>query len=82
MNVLEKEHIRFVQGIDSSSGKTKTWIIENTHTGETIGKIKWAGNFRKYAFFPLSDTVYDNFCLADIAYFLVLKTEQHKEARQ
>jgi hypothetical protein len=75
----ENSHITFEPGPDSPSGKTKTWRIKNKDTDEVIGEIRWAGNFRKYAFYPYPHTMYDNACLADIAYALVLRTEQHRE---
>jgi hypothetical protein len=41
-----------------------------SHDNDIIGKIKWFGNFRKYAFFPSDGTVFDSKCLLDIIDFL------------
>lgn len=41
--------------------------------------IKWAGNFRKYAFFPENLTQFDPNCLRDIADFCEQKTKEHND---
>lgn len=45
--------------------KTKFYDIINNKF-ERIGSIKWQGSFRKYAFFPAADTVWDNKCLEEV----------------
>jgi hypothetical protein len=73
-----REHIKFEFGGESESGKTKTWFVLNVESGDTIGEIKWAGNFRKYSFFPWPRTIYDASCLHHIATFIEQKMEERK----
>jgi hypothetical protein len=58
--------------------KTKRFIVRNKQAGLTIGIIKWATNFRKYAYYPFHDTYYDPNCLEDIADFCRTETIRHK----
>jgi hypothetical protein len=58
--------------------KTEIFIVRNKQAGLTIGLIKWATNFRKYAFYPFNNTYYDPNCLEDIADFCRTETIRHK----
>ena len=71
------KHLEFNFVRNSESGKTKIWTVFNTTTYEHIGNIRWAGNFRKYAFYPNNDTMYDSNCLQDISEFLEKATKEH-----
>lgn len=45
----------------------------NVHANEGmyyLGEIKWRSGWRRYAFFPSKDTLYESQCLRDIADFL------------
>lgn len=53
----------------SKSGKTNIYQVM-ADTGYYLGDIKWKASWRKYAFFPESDTLYEQDCLRDIAKFL------------
>ena len=53
----------------SKSGKTKIYQVM-ADTGTHLGDIKWYAPWRKYAFFPEPDTIYEQDCLRDIAGFL------------
>lgn len=35
-----------------------------------LGSVQWHTGFRKYAFYPMGDTVFDKQCLEDIVYFI------------
>ena len=50
--------------------KTNIWDVVTSEGNKKLGIIKWFGRWRKYSFFPLSDTVYENNCLKDIAEFI------------
>lgn len=51
--------------------KTKTFLVWNKENDEVpIGEIKWYGPFRKYAFYPQPNTVYEPTCMQDITDFL------------
>lgn len=70
MDRTESKHIYFDHIRTSPSGKTDIWHLITKNTKLHIGAVRWAGNFRKYAFYPLADTFYDSNCLRDIAEFL------------
>jgi hypothetical protein len=55
----------------SASGKTKIFsVVNNEHTDYWIGLIKWNSGYRKYAFYPSTESYYEEDCLKDIAEFL------------
>lgn len=61
----------------SESGKTQVWeLISDSH--DLLGYVEWAGRWRKYVFFPLSMTIYEETCLRDIAEFIELQTKIHR----
>lgn len=62
----------------SESGKTERYIVRAKQGNVMLGDIRWFAGWRKYAFFPYADRVFEQDCLRDIALFL----EQLMEARQ
>ena len=77
----EGTHIKFVEGVPHP--KTKVWRVVSKYDGEPIlGFIQWFPRWRKYSFFPNSDTIYEEVCLREIAEFCEVKTRQHKEAQK
>lgn len=82
----EPKFITFRGPIMSESGKTKIWVVE-TKTNEarrhgilSLGAIKWYSPWRKYAFLPHPDTVFEQDCLTDIATFCRNATKDHNDA--
>jgi hypothetical protein len=53
----------------SASGKTDVWTVRPNEADEVIGVISWFGRWRRYAFFPANNTVFEQDCLRDIANF-------------
>lgn len=52
----------------SDSGKTNVWeVLSSNKSG--LGEIRWYGKWRKYAFFPLALTIFEQDCLRRIADF-------------
>lgn len=62
--------------IETPGRKTSIYKIINTATNTELAEVMWCSNFRKYAFYPREDTVFDKKCLLDIITFLDLI---HKE---
>lgn len=52
-----------------ATGVTSVWEVK-TKAGLFLGVIKWMTSWRKYAFFPSKDTVYESTCMLDIVDFL------------
>jgi hypothetical protein len=53
----------------SESGKTTKHMVRNSDSHYYLGEIKWFGPWRRYAFFPISERVFEEDCLRDIADF-------------
>ena len=66
--MTEYKWIRFDQRV--SGGKTKVFTCFNKENYNELGTVKWYGAFRKYAFFPENNIVFETQCLRDIASFL------------
>lgn len=45
-------------------------LFSKYNPGVKLGEIKWFGAWRKYCFYPESDTIFDNKCLNYIIEFL------------
>lgn len=56
--------------VTSSTGKTCRYEVRNAENGCVLGTVKWHGAWRKYAFFPENDTLFETTCLRDICEFL------------
>lgn len=70
--------IKFDFSCLSESGKTKIWTVRSKENGALLGRIKWYAQFRKYSFFPLTGTVFENDCLCDLGSFCKEETQKHK----
>ncbi len=63
--------------------KTNVYHVLATYSGEVrLGEIKWFGKWRRYAFFPASDTVYEPTCMRDISQFLDDLANERRMSRQ
>ena len=60
--------IKFV--LIKEGNKTNVWRVVTEERNEVLGEIKWFSRWRKYAFFPAPETVYEDDCLKDIAEFI------------
>jgi len=61
--------------------KTCMWDVVTTESGVVLGRVKWFGRWRKYAFFPAGGTVYEPTCLRDIVAFLDEQMLLRRKAR-
>lgn len=61
------EYLHFVKTEDKP--KTSVWSCR-TRTDVELGEVKWFTSWRQYCYFPLTQAVYSNGCLKDIADFL------------
>lgn len=62
--------------------KTNRWEVRTKDNGYRLGVIQWFGRWRRYCFFPDSETFYEEQCLRDIAVFCEIQTKQHKERKK
>ena len=70
--------IEFMSLGTSPSGKTERWGVLAKQGGAVLGEVRWFGRWRRYAFFPFGDTVFERDCLRDIATFLDEQTVQQR----
>ncbi len=63
---------------NSLSGKTKEWVIRSVPVTVQLGKVRWLGRWRCYAFFPFPDTVFNAGCMNQLAEFCAKVTKEHK----
>ena len=82
-DVVEATWVTFELIGPSDSGKTKIYEVlakaaEAKEFEIVLGEIRWYGAWRKYAFFPMENTVYESDCLHDIAEFLKVLMKERK----
>lgn len=78
MNTSECAWIRFVPAGLSPSGKTQIWNVVLKYQSVVGGQVRWWGAWRKYAFFPNPNTLYEQDCLRDIARFIEQLSHEHR----
>lgn len=62
-------------------GKTRRWSVEAKKNHDELGLIQWYGTWRKYAFCPYGNRVFEEICLREIAEFIEARTLDHKSAK-
>ena len=68
-------YLRFIPGPPKPN--TSTWDV-TISSGLVLGTVKWFSSWRKYCFFPLPSSVYEEDCLREIALFCETQTLIHK----
>lgn len=64
-------------------GKTRSWAIYTAgDQGTILGEVRWYSAWRRYAFYPHQNTVYERDCLRALADFCDDKTRAHSEERR
>lgn len=69
--------------IDGRINRKKTtmyWVMSKSDKAR-LGEIKWYGPWRKYAFFPEVETVFETTCLRDIVEFIIELMDKRKFER-
>ena len=62
---IEFTHIIISYRYASKSGKTQEWDVASKYGGN-LGRIAWFGRWRKYAFFPWPETVFEEVCMREL----------------
>ncbi len=65
----------------SVTGKTKIWIIVDRSNG-LLGKVRWFGRWRCYAFFPETDTVFNASCMRELVMFCDEATKKQRSREE
>jgi hypothetical protein len=79
--LVSGSYIRFIRHPELETGVTQRWEVSSSG-GDNLGQVKWFGNWRKYCFSPFADTVYEEVCLREIAFFGEQLTKLHREAKK
>lgn len=61
--------------------KTDIYEVWTIAEDQRIGMVAWYTPWRKYCFAPTEGTVWDPYCLREIADFVEILTQKHKEAK-
>jgi len=79
---MDAKWIEFEYYVPKPGQKTSLWVIKTRPRvpgcGLAIGLVKWHPAWRKYAFFPVVDTVWEEDCLKEVAEFVEEETRKHK----
>jgi hypothetical protein len=62
-----------------AKNKTKIWNIRTKDSHDLIGVVRWHCPWRKYCLFGITEVVYEQDCLRDIAEFIEQKTKEHHQ---
>lgn len=60
--------------------KTQVWLV--SAGAIQLGWVKWFGQWRGYAFFPSAETMYEQVCLRQIAFFCEKLTKLHRKSKE
>ena len=80
---MKNKRLRFVKQtqladiVDRQPPKTKIWMVRNMEARLSLGKVRWFGRWRQYAFFPEPELVFEKTCLRTIADFCERNTRSH-----
>lgn len=74
--------IRFHLNERPANRKTDTWEIWSLDEASHIGQIRWYAPWRKYCFFPASQSVWEQDCLRFVAEFVEAETVKHRKGKR
>lgn len=61
-----------------ASGKTTAWEVCNKGESSTLGFVKWFPRWRKYAFLPVPNCIFEELCMREISLFIEERTKEHR----
>lgn len=79
---MSKSFVIFID--DKPKAKTRVWAVLSALDspkgtgGAELGFVKWWSHWRKYAFFPNDNTLFEQHCLREIAAFCENQTKKHR----
>lgn len=59
-------------------GKNDAWTVGTRPKGAILGKVLWYSRWRKFAFYPVQGSGFDEDCLREIATFCEDQTKARK----
>lgn len=79
--MITTKWLTFQQLPHKPGAKTERWRVFSKD-GPQLGGCVWHSPWRRYVFWPLEGTIYEQDCLRDIAQFCEDQTREHKAARR
>jgi hypothetical protein len=77
--MIDLTHIQIVTVGKSPSSKTMIWDVLNRYDGGMLlGRIAWFAKWRKYGFYPMPETVFEEVCMRELSDFIVAETKKQK----
>ena len=73
---MESKYLNF--NLITQGEKTNQYAV-TSKASILLGKIKWYGAWRRYVFFPNTETIFDAGCLSDIATFITNLMNERKK---
>lgn len=74
--------LNFVEQPNTDGRKTKVWKILSGSSNGILGSISFYPQWRKYVFFPVGQTCFDDSCLTEISTFLTAETSRWRYAKK
>lgn len=76
---MNSKWLRF--SYEGTTGKTEWYHIYSKEGDHNLGTIKWYSSWRKYAFFPNPNCVFEKTCMQDITDFLTQLMNERKNSK-
>jgi len=68
--VAVRSLVRFDPTPIPAGQKTGAWEVWSTYSATYLGRVRWYAQWRRYAFWPDVDTLFDRACLDEISTFI------------
>lgn len=72
--------IKFHEVLMRDGRKTQVWAVLTQDGRQVLGHVQWFSRWRKYAYFPKDETVYEQDCMREISAFIEDRTRKYKAA--
>lgn len=79
---LVKVYLQFVPWPRAAGRKTEVWDVRGVANGVLLGQVRWYAPWRRYAFMPKSETIYDAACMFELSTFCARQMELRREQRR
>lgn len=74
----EFKHLVIEEFLPPAKRRTKCFRVTNKYDSTLLGVIEWYIKWRKYAFYPEANTLFEEDCLRDLADFCIEETKKQK----
>lgn len=82
MSKVKGPYIEFQESQRAGQATSQWHVVTKDANAFCLGVVKWFGRWRRYAFFPNAETVFEDECLKYIAGFIEARMDERREARR